>query len=388
MTNYDNLQLLCLRLAHNFLVLLIGVVINSTPSLAQGDALEEPSAPSKMASHSLLLDIELVKSKLIAVGERGHILISNDQAGSWAQAQVPVRSTLTASFFSDEKNGWVVGHDGVVLRTNDGGLSWVKQLDGRLVNRLMYEHAKMLFDETEAVMITATDDQLKALELRLENLTTTIEDAESFIDEGPSRPFLDIWFKNSLEGFIVGAFGLFLHTQDGGESWTPWFDKLDLTDAFHLNVISRIGESLYIAGEAGLLYRSDDWGQSWNMLESPYEGPFFGAVEAGEHRVIVYGLRGNAFTSSDQGNTWRAIETGTDASLFGGLRLDDGSVVLVGVGGTVLRLSDQGILKKRTQTTYKLPLSAVAQIDTKLVATGFGGIQPLVPDRKQQGVRP
>ncbi|WP_019620085.1 WD40/YVTN/BNR-like repeat-containing protein [Amphritea japonica] len=359
-------------------------------ALAQGDALEEAATPSALVPRSLLLDIERVGNKLVAVGERGHIMLSNDQAASWTQALVPVRSTLTSSFFVDEQQGWVVGHDGVVLHSRDGGLNWTKQLDGHEANRLMRDHGQVLLTKIESVLATMTEqhEQLEAMQLKLEDLTIAVEDSESFLSEGASRPFLDIWFKNSREGFIVGAFGLILRTNDGGDHWTPWFDKLDNPDAFHLNAIQHIGDALYIAAEAGDIFRSDDWGQSWLRLESPYEGTFFGVVEAGEGNLIAYGLRGNAFISADKGASWAAIDTGTDAGLFGGARLAGGAVVLVGAGGTVLQLSSQGKLIQRSRSPYKLPLSAVLDNDADILTVGFGGVQSLILKKKQNGARP
>ena len=103
--------------------------LNSVTTFAQADALTDMSLPSSLTPHSFLLDLEQVGNKLVAVGEQGNILISEDEAISWQQMQVAVRVTLTASYFINKKQGWVVGHDGVVLNTLDGGIHWHKQLD-------------------------------------------------------------------------------------------------------------------------------------------------------------------------------------------------------------------------------------------------------------------
>ena len=361
-----------------YIALLLLLSLQCSYVSAQSDALEEAAARSLLAPRSLMLDIEQAGNKLVAVGERGHILFSNDLGASWTQAQVPVRSTLTASFFVNEEQGWVVGHDGLVLRTRDGGVSWEKLLDGYHANRLMLDHAQALYAQTEADLAIAVDAEASELEVTLEDLAIVVEDAESFISEGASRPFLDVWFRNANEGFIVGAFGLFFHTEDGGDNWTPWFDKIQNPDILHLNAIRHIGDTLYIAAEAGSLYRSDDLGKSWSRLLSPYNGTFFGVVGAGENGIIAYGLRGNAFISIDKGESWNPVDTDTDAGLFGGDNLADGSIVLVGAGGMVLRLSEQGELLQSFQTPYKLPLSAALAIETDAIAVGFGGIQPLL----------
>lgn len=366
------------QLSHMALAVAACLGLNSTTALAQSDALAERAMVSPLTRHSLLTDLDQVGNKLIAVGERGHILISEDSANSWQQMSVPVRVTLTASYFINEQLGWVVGHDGVVLHTSDGGKHWRKQLDGALANQLMLRHTQLLLAQGEATMQAAGPEQLDALEEHLEDLIVAVEDAESFIAEGASRPFLDVWFRNKNEGFIVGAFGLILRTTDGGESWLPWTEQIDNPDILHLNAIRSVGECLYIAAEAGFLFRSDDNGKSWTTLDSPYDGTFFGLVGVGEHALIAYGLRGNAFISYDQGNNWASINTGINASLFGATRLDDGSVVLVGDGGFSLQVNANGQTSHLSQSATKLPLSAVInQSDSGLLSVGLGGIHAI-----------
>jgi photosystem II stability/assembly factor-like uncharacterized protein len=357
--------------------------LTSVPGFAQNDALLEPAMLSPLAQRSLLMDVDQIGSRLIAVGERGHILISEDNATNWKQMQVPVRVTLTASYFVDEKHGWVVGHDGVVLHTSDGGSHWHKQLDGEQANQLMLKHAQSLLAENQTAMQTARPEQLDELEMKLENLTIAAEDAESFVTEGASRPFLDVWFLNDREGFIVGAYGLFLHTTDSGDSWQPWTKHIDNPDILHLNSIHPVGYSLYIAAESGALFRSDDNGNSWISLNSPYDGTFFGVIGAGDvgsgdHAVVAYGLRGNVFISFNQGSTWKPIDTGIDASLFGATRLSNGSVALVGDGGFTLQINPKGQVSHLNQTLNKLPLSAVINhSDTGLLTVGLGGLQSI-----------
>ena len=89
-----------------------------------GYAIESPKAV-----HSLLLDVVNTGERLVAVGDRGHILYSNDQGQSWQQAKVPTRQMLTSLFFVDAQHGWVVGHDAQILATSDGGLTWTKQYE-------------------------------------------------------------------------------------------------------------------------------------------------------------------------------------------------------------------------------------------------------------------
>ncbi|ESP92372.1 hypothetical protein PL2TA16_04645, partial [Pseudoalteromonas luteoviolacea 2ta16] len=85
------------------------------------------------------------------------------------------------------------------------------------------------------------------------NLSFFLDDINLAMAEGPTRPLMDVWFKNEREGIVVGAFGMILGTVDGGENWTPWLDRIDNPDGFHYYGICRSGDALYIAGEAGML---------------------------------------------------------------------------------------------------------------------------------------
>ncbi|WP_295719731.1 YCF48-related protein, partial [uncultured Halovibrio sp.] len=98
-----------------------------------GDVLEVPALETDLAAESLLLDVEYAGERLVAVGERGHIVYSDNGGESWTQAEVPVSTTLTGVDFPEgnTEEGWAVGHSGVILHTSDGGETWNNQFDGR-----------------------------------------------------------------------------------------------------------------------------------------------------------------------------------------------------------------------------------------------------------------
>lgn len=345
-------------------------------AFAQGDALRSPAQPSEMAEHSLVLDITRAGERLIAVGERGHIIWKDDlNSLNWNQSENPVRVTLTSCFFANANIGWAVGHDGVVLKTEDSGLTWNMQLNGFEANKLMARHAIALQGQAAQALNDAAPGEDPPLQEAFEDAESAAQDASSFLEEGASRPFLDVWFRNEQEGFVIGAFGLILRTADGGESWTPWFDRLDNPYLMHLNSIRKIGQALYITAEAGALFRSGDNGQTWQRLDSPYEGSLFGILGSGDGRLITFGLRGHVFQSLDDGDSWVEIETGISSSLFGGALLSDGTAVLVGAQGVTVFIGQNGRVSEIQRAKNRLPLSQVIALETQLLTVGLGGIQ-------------
>lgn len=288
--------------------LLAGLAVVAAPVwlAAQDPAPEgaESALIKPLALESLLLDADAAGQHVVAVGERGHVLLSDDGGDSWRQAaEVPTRVTLTAVTLHNEQTGWAVGHDAVILRTRDGGETW------ELVH-------------------SAPEEQL---------------------------PLLDIWFRDADSGIAIGAYGYFVETDDGGDSWSQI--QLDITDNdaaedifaydeggdFHLNHLARATSGVfYIAAEAGTVYRSADEGMSWKSLPSPYAGSFFGSLPLAEQSLLLFGLRGHLFRSDDAGETWEELDSGTEAMLTDGLELADGTIVLVGLAGTVLTSADGG----------------------------------------------
>jgi len=299
------------------------------------DSLETPAFKSDMAKQSLLLDASRTGegNRVVVVGERGHILFTDDDGRHWAQANVPVMSTITATHFVSMQKGWAVGHDAVILKTIDGGKSWVKQYD----------------------------------------------DVETEV------PLLDVWFQNDRVGIAVGAFGYFIRTEDGGETWNQIENAIDNEDEFHYNAITMVGgDTLLMVGEYGTLYRSSDFGASWENItdRTPYEGSFFGVIGTqSTGTVLAYGLRGNLYRSHDAGDTWEQVQSHTEASLVGGAVLDDGSIVIVGGSGVVLKSYDGGRSFTTRIRRQREPLTAVSPTaDGNLVVVGADGIHLVLPN--------
>ncbi|MCF6226455.1 MAG: YCF48-related protein [Xanthomonadales bacterium] len=274
-----------------------------------------------LAAKSLLLDITAAGDSWVAVGERGHILLTAD-GSNWKQAtSVPTKATLT-SVFSIQDKLWAAGHEATILSSSDGGASW---------------------------------------ELQFQDM-----DAD---------PIMDIVFLNKQQGFALGAYGQLLVTKNGGQQW----DYLDLNEVTieaefaanddsedddennyaaaledlgcyetlecHLNaMVVMSNQRLMMIGERGYGFRSRDNGKQWQAIQLPYEGSMFGALLVSDECVLAFGLRGHAFRSCDFGSSWVEVDTGTQSSLLGGA-LGRGTVQLVGASG---------VLVKGSRTSLKL----------------------------------
>lgn len=351
----------------------------AAPSVfAIADIIEIPSRPTLLAPENLLNDADRAGERIVAAGERGHIIFSDDNGDSWTQGEVPVSVTLTGVDFGSETHGWAVGHSGVVLHSQDAGETWDLQLTGLGAAELAIETRQDQIEAMEARIEQAPEEEVGDLEWELEDLVFSLENMQSDLEIGPVNPFLDVWFENESHGFVVGAYGMILRTTDGGQSWKDKGPQLDNPRSFHLNSITQItGGALVIVGEAGQIFVSVDNGETWERRESPYEGSLFGVLGTGSvNEVLAFGLRGNTFKSTDLGKNWKVVPNEGGTTLNDGAVADDGRITLVGNSGAVLLSTNGGesfrpyFRDDREGVMDVVPLSG-----TDLLILGEGGVK-------------
>jgi photosystem II stability/assembly factor-like uncharacterized protein len=314
--------------------------------------LSQPALQTPKALGAATLAVARAGQRLVAVGERGTVLWSDDHGVRWTQATVPVQATLTSVRFVDAKTGWAAGHLGVVLRSDDAGATWHKQLDGIQAAALVLQVAQESGDERQ------------------------IANARRLVEEGADKPFFDLEFADTQRGFVVGAYGLMLATADGGKSWAVV--SLPNPKNLHLYGLRAHGNTLLIAGEQGLLLRSTDGGARFHALESPYKGSFFGLLHTRGDVWVAFGLRGTAYRSMDAGTQWDKLDTGLPMAIGAGAALPEGGFVLLGQAGEVLRGRDDAPTLQHVPAREPVPASGVAiAADGSLVLASLRGMRRL-----------
>ncbi|WP_395068983.1 YCF48-related protein [Paraburkholderia silvatlantica] len=245
-------------------------------------------------AHMMLLDATRVGQRIVAVGEHGVIIISDDEGKTWRQArEVPVSATLSAVTFVDAQRGWAVGQWGVILATTDGGETWQKQR----------------------------------------------------MDLSVDQPLFSVLFTSEKDGIAVGLWSLMLATHDGGKTWArvtvpkpPGGTRAD-RNLYH--VFADQKGALYIDSEQGMVLKSTDSGANWCYLSTGGKGTLWTGVALPDGRIVVGGLLGSLYQSVDGGATWVALNAGTRSSITD-LVADGNSLVGVGLDGLVLKQGASG----------------------------------------------
>lgn len=238
-------------------------------------------------------DLAILSDRVVAVGERGTIVVSDNDGQTWTVTHrdddVPV--TLTNITALSDTLLLAVGHDSVILRSEDAGLNW------------------------ELVM----------------------RDGET------GEPLMGTWSADAQHVYAYGSFGKFLVSDDAGRSFTA--QELPLFGE-HLSAMDGGQDNVRImVGEMGLVLRSLDAGSTWDKLEPFYQGSLFGVAHLNGARWVAYGMRGHVFYSDDNGERWQQVDIGSELPLYGHALSDDGKqMVIVGTAGILISLNDRGQL--------------------------------------------
>lgn len=364
-------------------------IVYAPLSSAQVDLLKIPAIQSEKASKGLMLSLAKAGDRLLAAGERGIVVYSDDKGQNWKQAKVPVSITITAIYFSSEKNGWAVGHDGVILATKDAGSTWAKQFDGNDANRLIQNEFSSKLNEkknqlNQQNLSAQVKDQLLS---DIDSLTLGLEDIKAGAEFGPSRPFFGVWFKNNLEGVVVGSFGQIFGTKNGGQSWFYMGSNIKNPDNFHFNGISLLADGrLAITSEQGKIWLSKDQGTSWNLVDTGYEGYIYGVISIPKtSKLIAYGFAGNLFQADADGKSWKALPKLTNKSLISAAV--SGSQVTIFSGDRRQLVShDHGQTFKAAQLPMGRPIATALAAPfgpNTLLVGGVGGVSLLNTESKK-----
>jgi photosystem II stability/assembly factor-like uncharacterized protein len=253
-----------------------------------------PAALVSHAARATMLAAARAGARIVAVGDHGVILLSDDGGKSHRQAKsVPLDAPLTSVSFVNETLGWAAGHWGAVLRTEDGGETWTRQR----------------------------------------------------LDTTQDRPLFAIRFFDANHGVAVGLWSLVLVTDDGGTSWkTVELAPPDGARKADLNLLGLFADRsgrLFAAGEKGMVLRSDDRGRQWTYLATGYQGSFWTGLVAPDGALLAAGLRGSLYRSTDDGRRWTRIDTRSKSSITALAQVGD-EIVGVGLDGLVLRSADGG----------------------------------------------
>lgn len=353
---------------------------------------------------------------LIAIGERGVILRSEDSGRHWSLSDVRgAASDLRAVIHHPPSGAWIAaGTHGTILRSLDAGRTWTAlEHDLKLTfESLFFEpRSGALLIGGEAGIVGRSTDA--GVSWRLERIRM-------------QEPVTPITAFHSLPGQLLAtsALGRFLTSVDGGATWQlhsmggnayftdavfdpehrvalmtshvgdvfrlvagedSW-ERVELTFAGHKKYLSAIRydartKSLLVAGHHGLAARSSDGGRTWQQANTGFATSMESLAHLGGGRYIGFGEGGFICASKDHGSRWHVIAPSLSLNLRELVALPkDDVLVASGELGGVLRSTDSGQSWRQIDIAYpnmntppELRSLIVTTDESALVAAGAPG---------------
>lgn len=198
-----------------------------------------------------------------AVGELGTVIYTNDGGKTWESQMEEQDAILNDVFFVDRNNGWVVGEFGTILYTVDSGKTWLPQFCKDIEPEVSETEWEKPMPALYGIYFI---DRYTGWIVGMDGVILKTEDGGKNwkkLDSDTDKPLYSIVVKDK-KGFVVGCKGVFLESEDAGQSWEQ--KKEALKTKFWLREISFAENIGVIVGARGTVARSDNEGKSWELI--------------------------------------------------------------------------------------------------------------------------
>ena len=189
-------------------------------------------------------------------------------------------------FFIDGYKGFVVGKNGKIFKTTDGGTHW------------------------------------------------------TLIPSGTTNSLNSIFFANNSTGYIAGSGGVILKTTDGGNSWSSLTSgtMADLATMYFINP-----DTGFVGGN-NVILKTNDGGNTWLILSCPVY------IKSMRFFDINYGYiigNGKLLKTTDGGNTWNYVHSETTNYLYDMFFADTLTGYVIGSNMTIMKTTSGGMVNAK-----------------------------------------
>jgi photosystem II stability/assembly factor-like uncharacterized protein len=314
-------------------IFIIFLIINNT---SRPQWILDP-APTGM----LLNRVRLISSSVgWIVGENGIILRTTDGGTSWQTQSSGTTVYLNDVSFTDANNGTVVGDNGIILRTTNGGSTWQSQSSGTT-----YILHGVSFTDANTGTVVGQGGTI---------LRTTNGGSSWLPQSNQTTAFLrGVSFTDINNGTIVGSGSLIFRTTNGGDIWsglasgTTWsLENVVFTDT---NTGIAVGGGSYGGNTSvSIIIRTTNGGTTWTQklnISGSGIGPFSDVSfsDANNGAVVNFLSNGPIWRTTDGGITWGSQITPDHEPLFSVSFADVDNGIAVGSHGTILRTTNGGV---------------------------------------------
>ena len=282
-----------------------------------------------------------------AVGYPNTILKTQDGGETWVSIRNPLDddwSAFCGVHFRNKFHGMIVGENENILSTTDGGLNWFVSRHGSQMYSPIFSGIASL-DSSNWIAIGRSSYGYTGYILRSGDAGSSWT-----TNTYPLKPFTALSFYDAQTGIIASGGGEVLLTTDGGVSWlehnlsddtlslglksVAWLDSTTATV---------VGLNFNPSSDRVVILQTCDKGSTWVRQECEIFSENLSVSFSGGSNGTIVGDRGGIFHTSNRGVTWRKLSKGTTMDLYGISFATKSTGIAVGSGGTILRTTDGGL---------------------------------------------
>ncbi|SPD74135.1 hypothetical protein PITCH_A2050023 [uncultured Desulfobacterium sp.] len=309
-----------LLIRHYYLILISILLLNT---FLWSMCISSGQADSQLARRDKAFSINFRDNKYgWIVGDNGLALRTEDGGGSWQRVSMSEDYTFNDVYFVGKK-GWIVGGGGVILHTDDSGITWSTQ--------------------------SATGGGPPTLEISTgADRTCPVVEPSSAL----RQTLMKVFFIDQDKGITVGADGTILRTEDGGINWINVSPNLleilpaelidrgvtsvNLYDVLFLNETSG-----WVVGDWGTILCTADEGKTWKVSHIGHFPPLFSISFKNLKEGWTVGQNGFALKTDNGGDTWTKFSIDTENSLYR-IQVKEDYGVIVGDQAITFESNDGG----------------------------------------------
>lgn len=265
-----------------------------------GKSFTNVTLPASSLYYSILKMQFISSSTGWAVGTKGAILKTTDGGNTWVDQFVGDKRINTV-FFTDSLNGSCFGDSGLWLWTIDGGKNW-NQADVATSNTSkLYNHiVDACYFPSKSVWIITLDNSDEYTVYKKTSGVTLWQE----YNIGYSRNLSSISFPDTVHGCIVGHGGFIARTEDSGKNWTA-ISSGEIPPLISICFADK--SNGLVIGEQSAFMKTSDGGNTWEHSKVPNTGYINGVYAINKDTILIAnGMRDTTiFRSTNGGKTWK-----------------------------------------------------------------------------------
>lgn len=269
----------------------------------------------------------------------------------------PVAFNENSIKFENEQTATLVGQDGLIMRTEDGGISWTVQASN-VTNVLMgndyLTYSDLSGDHTVNIAVGENGIILKSVD---NGNTWEIKQSNT------TEHLMSVYVVNPNYIITCGANGTILVSNDYGESWSELTSPVTsaLNDVMFVQHFEGSVPELkgFIVCDGGDILVTQDYGLSWSLITSGVNENLKSIYTFTDSYLCAAGNNGIMVVSHNGGQSWSEVTTGISENI-NDIKFVDNDVVIASCdNGIILRSDDKGENWTILQTTSQSDLYSV-----------------------------